>query len=132
MAKYVGKIFKVPNKELKLHGRDIHHVHVQWYNPHNHMFKCRVITSLEEAVPLGALPKEPKKLICSTYDSQTGEHAVLTKTKYKQLRNGGIEPIPINQCENFKTWSGFSKTVYLSKSDLKLKNKSNMQIKKQR
>ena len=47
MAKYVGKVFRVDNKTLKLKGRSAHYVHVKWYNPFTRMFKCRVLTSLE-------------------------------------------------------------------------------------
>lgn len=130
MAKYVGKIFKVSNPKLKIHGNDIHHVSVKWYNPFTHMFKCRVITSLEDKVSQPELKGDTAKVACATYDAKTKTHSVLNKRKYKQLRNGSIEPIPINKCENFDVWSGFSKTVYLSKKDLKLNNVSKMKIKK--
>lgn len=128
MAKFVGKIFRVSNSKLKIHGNDIHHVKVKWYNPFNHKFKCRVITSLEERVDKTALNGETAKVACSVYNTKTKTHCLLSKTKYKQLRNGKIEPIPITECENFDVWSGYSKTVYLTKKDLK--RKSNMKIKK--
>ncbi len=130
MAKYVGKIFKVPNSKLKIHGNDIHYVSVKWYNPFTHMFKCRVITSLEDKVSLSSLKGETAKIACISYDPKTKTNLLLNKRKYKQLRNGSIEPIPINKCENFDVWSGFAKTIYLSKKDLKLNNKRNMKIKK--
>lgn len=129
MAKFVGKIFRVSNSTLKLHGNDTHYVSVKWYNPFNHKFKCRVITSLEKRVDKTALSGEAAKVACSVYDAKTKTHFLLGKNKYKQIRNGTIEPIPITQCENFEVWSGYSKTVYLTKNDLK--NKANLKIKKQ-
>lgn len=130
MAKFVGKIFRVSNSKLKLHGNDIHYVDVKWYNPFNHKFKCRVITSLEERLGKTELSSEQAKIACSVYDTKTQTHCVMKKNKYIQMRNGKIEPIPITQCENFDVWSGYSKTIYLTKKDLKKKSK--LKIKKQR
>ena len=47
MPKYVGKIFKVDNRTLKLKGSSTHYVHVKLYNPFTRKFKCRIVTSLE-------------------------------------------------------------------------------------
>ena len=55
----------------------------------------------------------------SSYNKETEKHCVLNSGKYKKLRRGNIEPIPINKTENFNTWSGFSKSIYLKKTDLK-------------
>lgn len=33
MAKYVGKIFKVNNRDLNIKGNSSHFVEVKWFNP---------------------------------------------------------------------------------------------------
>lgn len=58
MAKFVGKIFRIPDRYLKnILGNGAHFVHVTWYNPKNHKFRCKVITSLEE---ISSVPKSER------------------------------------------------------------------------
>ena len=118
MAKYVGKIFRVANPKLKIRGNETHFVHVVWYNPRNKLFKCRVITSLEDAYPKTSVDRRILNKSCRTYNKENETHCVLNARKYRWLRRGKVEAIPTEQTENFGVWSGYSKTVYLNKDDL--------------
>ncbi len=126
MAKYVGKIFRVPNKFLGLKGEKTHNVYVSWFNPFKRKFNVKIITSLEDKKSFNDYSY--KKGDCAVFDEKDKSHFVLNRSKYVKLRQGKITPIPFNKCENFKVWSGFQGSTYLNKNQLT--HKTNSKIKK--
>ena len=130
MAKYVGKIFRINNSKLKIRGNDVHYIHVKWFNPFSRKFKCRVITSLEDMKHKTTVNKSYLEKVYSSYNNERESFCILNKKKYKKLRNGYIEPIPLDRCVNFDVWAGFTKTVNLSRSDLIKGDETEMSIKK--
>ena len=106
MAEYVGHIFKISNKVLRLPRRGTHYVHVTWFNPRTKMFRCKIITSLERQMNL---PKDRRQILSTgpsahiegdtfnLYDART----------YKKLRAGVITPIPTTKSHGFPVWSGY-------------------------
>ena len=74
MAKYVGKIFRVNNKTLRIKGSGSHFVHVKWYNPFTHKFRCYVITSLEEKKVLS--PGERNNLHIMAYHKENEDRRI--------------------------------------------------------
>ena len=116
MAKYVGKIFKIPDKHLRLRGNGAHMVKITWYNPLKRIFYGRVITSLEERK---VLTKEDKKFLhLQTYHREQDDVFLLLKrNKYEKIRNGNITPIPVTKAKGLSVWSGFSerKKIHISK-----------------
>lgn len=124
MAKYVGKIFRVSNTKLGLRGNSTHYVYVQWYDMKNKDFKCRVLTSLEKEKKFSK--NDPGKFILwkSLFHRNTDDtFCIFKKQDYELIRNGEIEPIPMNKLENASHWHGFMKEVKLDKSDFKSENK---------
>lgn len=130
MAKYVGKIFKIPNSVLKIKGTDIHYVQVKWYNPFTKKFKCNIITSLEDKVKLNEENKIGLHNSIGYYDKRSNTFSFFDKKKYLKMRNGDITPIPINKLVGFPVWSGFSGSLYLNINDLKGNQKNKLGIKK--
>ena len=130
MAKYVGKIFKVDDKKLKIHGNGIHYVHVKWYNPFTRKFRCHVITSLEDQITIPAM--ERHKVLSSNAYHQIDKNTfnIFNRGKYRKLRNGDIEPIPAKKAKGFRVWSGFLESRDLHISALKRNEQKNMSIKK--
>jgi len=85
MAKYVGKIFRVSNKALKIKGKGTHYVHVKWYNPFTRKFRCKVITSLEEEKKLTNRNREILKT--SPFHKKSEKvFTVFSRNKYEKLR----------------------------------------------
>lgn len=128
MAKYVGKIFKVNNKDLNIKGNGSHFVEVKWFNPFNKKFKCNVITSLEDEYPKSNINKDVLRYNCRYFNKETQKHCVLNNDKYRKMRFGVIKPIPFNKTENFNVWSAYAESVTLHKS--KLKYLTNKKIRK--
>ncbi len=128
MAKYVGKIFRVNNKELNIKGNGSHFVEVKWFNPFTRKFNCRVITSLEDVHEKSNIDKDVLKYTCRYFNKKTQKHCVLNNNKYRKMRFGVITPIPFNKTENFDVWSAYDKNIVLHKS--KLKNLTNKKIRK--
>ena len=96
MAKYVGKIFEVSNSALGLRGNGTHKVHVKWYNPFKRVFRCKVLTSLEDKTKDLSTIKNSRKT--NTYiTKRDGEFYLFDKGKYERLRNGQIMPIPMSK-----------------------------------
>lgn len=128
MAKYVGKIFRVDNKTLKLKGSSTHYVHVKWYNPFTRMFKCRIVTSLEKRKFLG----ENKSALVSTpyHKNEDGSYSFFEKQKYSKIRSGKIEPISVSKTKGFDYWHGYEGTRYLHARQLKDKEQKQLSIKK--
>ena len=128
MAKYVGKVFKVNNKALKLKGSSAHYVYVKWYNPFTRVFKCRVITSLEKRIFLG----ENKRALGSTpyHKNEDGSYSLFEKQKYSKIRSGKIEPILVSRTKGFDVWHGYEGTRYLRIGQLKGNEQKHLSIKK--
>ncbi|MBE6645963.1 MAG: hypothetical protein E7612_11445 [Ruminococcaceae bacterium] len=127
MAKYVGKIFRIDNRTLKLKGASTHYVHVKWYNPFTRLFRCRVVTSLENRIFLG----ENKRTLGSTpYHKNEDQSYSLFEKQNSKLRSGKIEPIPISKAKGFDSWHGYEGTRYLHARHLKGKERKNLIIKK--
>ena len=128
MAKYVGKIFKVDNTKLKIHGKEAHYVHVKWYNPFTRMFKCRIVTSLEKREFLG----DNKRALGSTpyHKNEDGSYSFFEKQKYSKIRSGKIEPISVSKTKGFNYWHGYEGTRYLHARHLKGKEQKHLSIKK--
>ena len=128
MAKYVGKIFRVDNKNLKLKGNSAHYVHVKWYNPFKRVFKCRIITSLEKREVLG----ENKRVLGSApyHKNEDGSYSIFEKQKYSKIRSGKIEPISVSKTKGFDYWHGYEGTRYLHVRQLKGKEQKHLRIKK--
>ena len=128
VAKYVGKVFRVDNKTLKLKGSAMHYVHVIWYNPFTRRFKCRIITSLENRKFLG----ENKRVLGSTpyHKNEDGSYSFFEKQKYSKIRDGKIEPISVKKSTGFDTWHGYEGTRYLHVRNLKGKEQKYLSIKK--
>lgn len=115
MAKYVGKIFKVPNNKLGIHSSGAHYVHVAWYNPFKRKFRCKVLTSLEEKKEL--IGKQIKQTGKTAYAKGSGNTFFLfKKRKYKLLREGKIQSIPVQNLQGFDVWSGYmdSRDLHIS------------------
>ena len=129
MAKYVGKIFRVTNKDLKIKGKGVHYVNVTWYNPVTHKFKCKIITSLEDKK---ALSNEEKYLLnIVPYNREGGNtYNLFARRKYAKLRIGEIEPIPVQKLKGFSVWSGYSGERDLSINVLKGKEQKHLKIEK--
>ena len=129
MAKYVGKIFKVDNAKLKIHGKEAHYVHVKWYNPFTKRFKCKVITSLENRHFI----QDGNKRILGTApftQSSEGYYNIFNKKKYERLRKGDIVPIPVSKTKGFNVWTGYEETKNLHISALKGKEQRHLSIEK--
>ena len=73
MAKYVGKIFKISDNKLGIHGTGAHMVKITWYNPIKRIFYGRVITSLEERKVLK--PEDRKFLHLQNYHRESRSEA---------------------------------------------------------
>lgn len=117
MAKYVGKIFKVNDKDLKIRGNGSHFIHVTWYNPFKRKFRCKVITSLEDKKVLEG--KQIKSSRLTPHVKRGNIFNLFKKKKYNKLRNGHIQPIPITKTEGFDVWSGYDETRDLDLNTLK-------------
>lgn len=120
MAKYVGKVFKVPDRHLGIRGKGAHMIKITWYNPFKRLFYGRVITSLEDRKVLNS--EERKYLHLQNYHKESENVFLLMKrNKYEKLRNGKITPIPVTKAKGLDVWSGYSerKRIHISK----LKNK---------
>lgn len=118
MAKYVGKIFEVNNAALGLRGNKTHKVHVQWYNPFKRIFRCKVITTLEDKTKDLSSLRDSRRT--NTYITKRGEEFYLfDKGKYERLRKGEIVPIPMSKTEGFVLWSGYEHTRNLRLKTLK-------------
>ena len=129
MAKYVGKIFRVNNTALHIKRRGTHYVHVKWYNPFTRKFRCKVITSLEDKKTLS--DKEKRVLSSTPYHKEKDNtYNLFSKRKYTKLRNGEIQPIPIQKTKGFAVWSGYSGTRDLHISVLKGNAQKHLNIKK--
>ena len=129
MAKYVGKVFSVPNNKLGLRRSGTHYVHVKWYNPFKKLFFCRIMTSLEEKKKLGDLTNDDKEK--RIIRMRNGNFHVFEEQKYDRLRNGDITPIPVGKVEGSDVWSGYENSVYLRRSVLSPKSRrTNIRIKK--
>ena len=128
MAKYVGKIFKIDNKTLKLKGGRTHYVHVKWYNPFTRKFKCKIVTSLENRKFLG----DNKSVLGSTpyQRNEDGSYSLFEKQKYSKIRSGKIEPISVLKTKGFGFWHGYEGTRYLQARHLKGKEQKQLGIKK--
>lgn len=129
MAKYVGKIFRVSNKALKIKGKGTHYVHVKWYNPFTRKFRCNVITSLEDKRDL---PKEKRhNLHVMTFHKEDERtYHLFSRDKYEDLRNGQIVPIPVHKSKGFKVWSGYKETRDLTAKALKGNEQKHLHIEK--
>lgn len=130
MAKFVGKIFRIPDRYLKnIRGNGAHFVHVTWYNPKNHKFRCKVITSLEE---INTVPKSERgRHKGKTYAVYDDNHLAFFKyRKYSDLRNGDIQPIPVNKTKGFKVWSGYQGATELTLSEICKGKKTDLHIDK--
>jgi hypothetical protein len=130
MAKYVGKIFRVDDKKLKIHGNGSHYVHVKWYNPFTRKFRCRVITSLEDQK---YIPKSERHNVLSSnsyYQIDKNTYNIFNRRKYRKLRSGDIEPIPTRKMKGFKVWSGYFDTRDIHVTALKGNQQKHMSIKK--
>ncbi len=130
MAKFVGKIFRISDKNLRIHGSGSHYVHVTWYNPFKRMFRCKVLTSLEDKKELvGRDIKQAQKTAYVKGDGDT--FYLFKKRKYKLLREGKIQPVPAQNLEGFEVWSGYMESRDLHISVLKKSKVQNkMKIKK--
>ena len=129
MAKYVGKIFKVNNQKLNIRGKGYHFVHVKWYNPVTRKFRCRVITSLEKEQKLVGSEREILKNT-PYFSKRDDTFALFSKSKYKKLREGKIEPIPTTKTQGFDVWGGYYETRFLSRKVLRGKEQKDMHIRK--
>lgn len=133
MAKYVGKIFKVDNKKLGLRKSRTHFVYVQWFDPKNKNFKCRVISSLETERYFEKDDPHRFEINGSLHHKNDENSFCFFKDDhYERLRNGDIEPIPMGDLENATHWYGFTKTVTLDKNDFKRQNNGLKYTKKRR
>jgi len=133
MAKYVGKIFKISNKDLNIRGVGAHNVHVQWYNPFKRVFRCRVITSLETSKELDGKLKKELDNTAYYYDKKNNVYHLFRKKRYLKLRSGVIEPIPMEQTKGFEHWSGYYGAQDLNINTLKKgKAQKGMEIIKKR
>lgn len=129
MAKYVGKIFRVSNKALKIKGKGTHYVHVKWYNPFTRKFRCKVITSLEDEKKL--TNKKRDILKTSPFHKKSEQiFAVFSRNKYEKLRSGKITPIPAGKTKGFKVWSGYQETRDVRISALIGNEQEDMKIEK--
>ena len=131
MAKYVGNIFKLPNSITKVQGKGNHFVHVTWFNPKTKLFRCRIITSLEEKRTLGDIVAEG--INTKKYPHQKGKgniFYVFDKSKYRRIREGKIVPIPMSQTKGFDYFHGYEGTIDLHFSVLKKHKVTSLKIKK--
>lgn len=120
MAKYVGKVFKVPNSRLGIRNKGAHYVHVTWYNPFKRIFRCKTITSLEMEKTLeGKQYIELRRTPYIKKEGSTNTFYLFKREKYTSIRNGKLVPIPILKTKGLPLWSAYSKTVELSLSDLR-------------
>ena len=129
MSKYVGKIFRVNNTALNIKRRGTHYVHVTWYNPFTRKFHCKVITSLEDKK---ILTEDEKRVLSSTpyYKETDNTYNLFSKRKYSKLRNGDIQPIPIQKTKGFEVWSGYLGSRDLFISALKGNEQNHLKIEK--
>lgn len=131
MAKFIGKIFKFDNKTLKIRNDGSHYVHVKGFNPFTRKYYCRVITSLEHKVTVGKSDRKLMKKIPS-YHISGNDYYVMTRQKYKQMRQGKITPIPMSKTVGFSKWSGYSEKRYLHYKHFRGKKPKNMYIKRKK
>ena len=130
MAKYVGKVFKVDDKKLKIRGNGAHYVYVKWYNPFTRKFRCRVITSLENRK---VIPERERHSVLSSnsyYPVDNNTYNIFSRHKYIKLRSGIIEPIPVNKMKGFDLWSGYSGTRDVHITALKGNEQEKLSIRK--
>lgn len=131
MAKYVGKVFKVPNSRLGIRNNGAHYVHVTWYNPFKRKFRCKTITSLETEKTLeGKQYKELRKTLHVKKVGSRNTYYIFKNDKYKKVRNGYLQPIPVTKTNGLPLWSAYSSTVELNLSDLKKGKKTDIKISK--
>ena len=129
MAKFIGKIFKVPNSKLGIRTSGAHNVHVVWYNPFKRKFRCKVLTSLEKEKELSG--KEYNELKRTPYVKKRGTKSTFSLfklNKYAKVRNGTLTPIPVTKTSGLPLWSAYSETVELGVNDLK-KSKAQPHVK---
>lgn len=131
MAKYVGKVFKVPNNKLGIRNKGAHYVHVTWYNPFKRNFRCKTITSLETEKELsGAQYKELRR---TPYIKKTGTKNtffLFKRNKYAGLRKGTLTPISTDKVDGLEHWSAYQNTVELTARDLKQSKATDVKISK--
>lgn len=131
MAKYVGKVFRIPNSRLGIRNNGTHYVHVTWYNPFKRKFRCKTITSLETEKTLEG--KQYKELRRTPYIKKQGSKNVFRlfkREKYPRIRDGRLTPIPVSKTNGLPLWSAYSSTVELNLSDLKKVKKTDIKISK--
>ena len=129
MAKYVGKIFKISNSKLRVQGKGHHFVQVKWYNPFTRKFRCRIISSLENNRKLVGRERKVLNSI-PHYNKGSNVYALFNKKKYRYLREGKIEPIPVSKTKGFDVWGGYFETRFLSRKILHGHEQKNMAIMK--
>ena len=129
MAKYVGKVFKIPDRQLGIRGNGAHMVKITWFNPFKKLFHGRVITSLEERK---FLKKEDKKYLhLQNYHKESEDvFLIMKRSKYEKLRNGNIVPIPVTKVNGLSVWSGYSENKKIHISKIKNRRPEKIQIKK--
>lgn len=131
MAKYVGKVFKVPNNRLGIRSKGAHYVHVTWYNPFKRKFRCKTITSLEVEKSLEG--KQYKELRRTPYVKKQGSKNtfhLFKREKYPSIRDGRLTPIPVSKTSGLPLWSAYNSTVELNITDLKKGKKTDIKISK--
>ncbi len=129
MAKYVGKVFKIPDRHLGIRGKGSHYVKISWFDPHEKIFHGQVITSLEEHLPKSGLTSDDFRY---RVHKKVGDdlYAVVKKRKIIDIREGRVVPIPIRKAEGLKVWSGFSGAVRFNLPFLSKFSPSGIKIKK--
>ena len=129
MAKYVGKVFKLPDRKLGIKGNGAHMVKITWYNPFKRVFHGRVITSLENRETISE--SEKKNLHLRTFHKESDStYLFMNRSKYEKLRNGQIIPIPVHKASGLSVWSGYSGNRKIHIKTLKGQKALNIKIKK--
>ena len=128
MAKYVGRIFQVSNRTLNIKGQGTHFVNVTWYNPKTKTFRCKIITSLETEQKLVTTEQKKNLHLRAHLKKGYDTYYFLDKNAYHKLRNGEVQPIPIQKMQGFNLWGGYSSTIELKKSQLNIKKLQNKKI----
>ena len=115
MAKFVGHVFRIPDRNLGINGNGSHYVKISWYDRRNRCFTGKIITSLEEHYDF---PKSKRTVLETSHHMKVGDNtfAVIKGRKVFDIRKGKIVPIPVSKTKGLGVWSGYSGTKLLDRS----------------
>jgi len=129
MAKFVGKVFRIPDRYLGIKGHGTHYVKISWFDPREKIFHGKIITSLEEHLPKSSMT--PNDFRYRSHKRINNDlFAVVNNKKITDMRDGKIVPIPVSNAKGLERWSGYSGERLFDRTFLSRFIPTDIQIKK--